>query len=637
MQQAREYQHQARMMNLVLDFAQFSLGKIEGIINNEIAKDVADAEVATDQAFQQFGLELTGYTTDENGNVVLKTDEQGNPVGGIPMEEWGDRFTEFTQDYRQKTLDEMKLPGAKEAFEKRYDEMVRQAGKKIQDAQHEQMLAQQKVAWENDLFYWAEQNNQKKIDELLGATPMLQLYSPAELEKLKAEVERVQNFGIASREMQEIMTTDGTRAAMDYLYSEDVPALKESDRNRLVKSIERYREVVIDDEIGRLMELEANGTLTHEAIDKSQLPNGDSKGKLWWHDRLNAMDEATIKAMEEQAAMEQYKKDRDQFIDDANAIDVADPEAVQGFITKIEKSELKEVDQTDIRRIVNTRVKEHEAQLKEEEQAAEEQLKLRQEQDFSRAYEGIMSGEITSKDRYRDEELYPDLTVDDRIKLDKMLEDKLKEELPKKKKTDPEINEWLMRNEFNEEISNEEFMDYVLSHYDQLADGDYRNWSARARTRDATKDDPDRATAIDIVDKAFKVFNQWTEDPGEVAALRKEKGLLINDYVEWLEDNPDASTQEKLQKAEWMVSGFTKNKVSHILEELQQRRAARAGTLGLQEYREIVGDEPLKTSTKGQYVTYTDGRMLYRYNTDEDRLEYYDRKREKWRKAGGLF
>jgi len=629
--EARQIQYKTHMFTSVLDLGQQAISVFDKVAAAKEATDLMKAETTVFEMQQEFSRSLYNYE---------------EPEKSVPYDEWEQRTKEINETIKETVLSEMSLPRSKEEFEKRYERIASEFTNKMAwevqrrmelEAEADFEASYKSVLTNNSM---TDDEKRRKALEYIAGAEAAELITPKEADRKRAEVESVIAFTNIYREMQGILTTMGPEEARAYLYSDKCSALSEEGLTKLEKVIERFEKEKLDGVIFDLAVAESNGELTYQMIDNADIPMKGQYGKLWWRNKLDKR--AKEEAEENKKAQEkaEYTSRVNAAIDEAKTVDVTDQKNVDDFITGLEKRDFKDGDRDDIRRVVNARRRTYEAEQREieedeeeaEERAEEERERL-QDEDYFKAYEAIRTKAITSKDGYRDKREYPHLTDEDKIKLDKYLEST--QTKSESIQSDQATLEWLAHNYGNPDITNEEFKKYVLDNHDNLMGRkgkDYLDWVKDAGKRDVTKIDSAREPAMEIFDIAYKVFKEKASEE-ELIKLEKEMGYTRSTYLKWLAENADLKEEQKIEKAHDMVAGFKTKKIEDILEGLvEQRGEAEGASVGLTEFRQKYG-EPDDVEQKGKYEMYAKDNILYRYDPDKERLEYYDQDKEKWRKA----
>jgi len=628
---AREYEYRTRMFQSFFKLGQQGLEVADKILEAKEATELMKAETTTAKMQQDFLLSLQ------------------DPDNPIPYGEWESRVLNMNAKIKEEVLSGMTVERSINVFLDRYERMSNDFYFDIVKAAQKQDVLQavadfyesyNSILNNNSI---ADEKKKSKAYEYIAGAEAGYLIDPSEANRLKNETDSIIAYNKTYREMQGVLMEEGPDEARRYIYS--VEGLRTDDLSELEKAIKEYESAVFDKELLRIAEAEADDTLSADLIFDSDLPVRGKYGKVWYLDRYNASAEKEMKSSKKKAEAAEYKNLMNDLIDEAESIDVTDTENLDSFIIKVDKAGLKGDDEDNVKRIAQTRRERFETEQEEAAESEEERKERALNSEWFSAYEGIRTGTITDGDQFRNAYEYPNLNTGDPEankllkNLDNELEKKQEKETPEVVRSDLEVLEWLNANYDNPDVDNKTFFKYVLDNKASLQGSkgrDYRNWMKDARERDVTNLDPARKDAVNIISETFK---KLMKDVGieEGAELRREKVLLINDYKVWLEQNHDVSYEEKIRKAEDMVSGFNSNRISKILEELTERREIRAGTMGMDKLLEITGYSitDIKTGKDREgYLTYkTPDGSVYRWNAKKDRLEVADIKKRKWKKA----
>lgn len=630
-------QRTSQLINFVGDLTEAGGQYFNQLMENEAARQLTNAEVMVNKSFDDIANDLEDNPYEEK--IITGTPNQP----GVKTQElrhysvWKEQEEKIKNDVLQTITN----PRAKEIFEQRYQNMAYEFGKALQDDARSRMKQQQRVDLLNNMEYWTQKGNMKKVNEYLSAGQAMGLFTPEELDKLKDTSERTIKYNRTYSQAFGVLQARGLEEARKYLYSDQVPeGLNNEDISEMENALEaKWKEyqgqlndqAFEDYRIGRLRE--------EDLGDEGRYGSLSANKKEHWLDAIRKQN----KAREKRELQEEYNAKYKTYKEGAWEIDVTDDREYNAFLKEADLSGLEDPDINAVKGIVKGRRARWKAQIAKEEELAEKEDELAEDlekealwEEYTRAHDHILLGYIDSVNELNDPEKYPELNrgTEEAVKALERLEGKFRDwkdsENPATK-TDENVELWIVERWDNENIPDSEIAEYINAHEGNgLSNDDVYKWEQRLEKRTP---DPVKKRAVDLINSEFDILLKAEDDYDQRVKLNKEKSLLLQRYNEWYEENKDEATEEdKINKVTSLLEPLKQRRTSKKIEDLRQRREAEEGVLGLNEMIDYYGSEPQargKDKEGNPIFIYSD--YSFRYNIKKDRLEFWDWDKEKWR------
>jgi len=511
--QGYEDQRTAQAISFIGDITQKGLQFADQLIENEAARQLTNAEVMVNKRFDGIAVDLENNPYEEK--VLTGTPEHP----GVVTQELRHYsvWSEAEDRIKQEVLETITNPRAKKIFEDRYQKIAYEFGKALQtDARHK-MRVQQRVDLMDNLEYWTQKGNMKKVNEYLSAGKAGGLLAPDEIDNIRDQSKHTIDYNGLRAEAYNTLYQKGEEDAVKHIRSSKDYELSFDDRKKLEKLIRTEVEIAKKAEAER-----HKAARTQQNVTAAQMYAEGKDSELW-------------------DALEKETKPGGAF-SDLEGGDITKYLNMIESRPKPEEPEEKpsrcEVTEPEIEAKVSTYVNDPE---KSQEQKAR----------YIKRYhgEGLSTDDVN---KYLD-----------RIGWEERIKPKKEEEKSPYETTNPVVEAELLKMWYDPDTHDDAVGQYLDKYHGEgLSNSDFLKYSEdlKKRTTDIIED-----VATKETEKYFEDKVKETDDPDEKRELNNEKAKAMKKLKKEYDEKPDLTDEQKQQIKDNVLDPYKNSDASALL------------------------------------------------------------------------